>query len=75
MIKLGDKVTDSISKITGIATARTIYLYGCERICVEFVDKKTGMLQEMWLDEQRFTKKSKATNGGVYDPPPERSHG
>ena len=73
MIELGSKVKDSISKIEGVATARTIYLYGCERICIEFVDKKTGELKEMWLDEQRLNVKSKVKTGGAYAPPPERS--
>ena len=73
-IKLGGKVKDSISKIEGIATARTVYLYGCEQICVEFVDKKSGELKEMWLDEQRLNSKSKVKAGGVYSPPPSRSN-
>lgn len=72
MIKLGDKVKDSISSQAGIATARTIYLYGCERICVEFIDKKSGELREIWFDEQRLDKKSKVKTGGYYSPPPSR---
>ena len=35
MIELGEKVKDTITGFTGIATARTDYLYGCIRVEVE----------------------------------------
>ena len=72
MIELGKKVKDKYSKIEGIATARTEYLYGCERICVEYVNKKTGAVEEIWFDEQRLNSKSKVKSGGFYNPPPPR---
>lgn len=32
MIQLGDKVTDGVTGFSGIATARTTFLTGCDRI-------------------------------------------
>lgn len=75
MIILGSKVTDSILGIKGIATARTVYMYGCARICVEYIDKKSGEPKEIWLDEQRLDKKSKVESGGYHSAPPKRSVG
>lgn len=34
MVNLGDKVTDSVTGFTGIATQRTTYLTGCDQIRV-----------------------------------------
>ena len=43
-IKLGDKVKDPISGVTGIAVAITKWLYGCNRVAVQpkGVSKDTG---------------------------------
>ena len=74
MIKLGDKVKDSITGFEGIAVSRTEYLFGCVRIGVEAKKRKDdGEAIEAWFDEQRLTKKSKAKTGGPFDPPPARS--
>lgn len=55
MIELGSKVRDLVTGVTGVASARTEWLYGCARIAVDSTDlKKDGKLFEtMWLDEQR----------------------
>jgi hypothetical protein len=54
-IKLGDRVRDVYSKYQGIAIARSEFLYGCSRICIEpeELDKDGKMKDAMWFDEQR----------------------
>ena len=60
MIVLGKKYKDSISGYVGIATARTVYLYGCIRILLESKKlKEDGTPQEVWFDEQRLVPKAK----------------
>lgn len=75
MIQLGNEVKDTISGLTGIATGRAEYLFGCARVLVEPMACREGKPCEgQWLDEQRIvtTKKrsikvspeSYATSGG-----------
>ena len=65
-IKLGESYKDSITGFSGIATAYTVHLYGCIRICLESKTKKNEDSEsiELWFDEQRLITKSKAGNGG-----------
>lgn len=35
MVKLGDRVRDSVTGFTGIAVARTEWLHGCDRIVIQ----------------------------------------
>jgi len=69
MVKLGNKYKDSISGFSGIATARTIYLTGCIRVCLEpnKLDKE-GFPTEAWFDEMML----KTTSGKkvVSESPP-----
>lgn len=52
MVKLGNKYKDSISGFAGIATARTIYVTGCIRVCLEQTKlSKEGSPMECWFDE------------------------
>lgn len=53
-VTLGDEVLDTISGYRGTATARYSYLYGCERINVERIDKD-GKPEDVAFDEQRLT--------------------
>jgi hypothetical protein len=54
MIELGTKVKDLITGFTGVAVARTEWLYGCARIVVESCDLKDGVpISPQWFDEQR----------------------
>lgn len=55
MVKLGNKVRDTITGFTGVAVARTDWLYGCSRIGVEQagLDKDGKPLEVQWFDEQR----------------------
>jgi hypothetical protein len=55
-IKLGSKVKDSITDYAGIAVARTEFLYGCVKVCVESKKLKDGAIQEEWIDEFRLEK-------------------
>ena len=72
MINVGDKVKDPISGIKGVITARTEYLYGCIRVCLEHV--KDGAISETWFDEPRLestpaTPKKALQGGGGANPP------
>jgi hypothetical protein len=65
MVALGSKVTDSITGFSGIATARTEYLYGCVRVCIEPGRLRDGKpIESQWFDEQRLSATSKAKSGG-----------
>lgn len=56
MVRLGDKVKDTISKFTGIVVARTEWLTGCVRIGIEplTLDKDGAPKPEYWFDEDRL---------------------
>lgn len=65
MVRLGDRVKDDISGFEGIAVARSEYLYGCVRVCVEPMALHEGrLIESQWFDEQRLTKTSLAKAGG-----------
>lgn len=53
-IQLGSKVRDSISGLSGIATGRATFLYGCVRVLIEPQELKDGKpIDPVWFDEQR----------------------
>lgn len=52
-IKLGSKVRDILTGFEGIAVARTTFLYGCVRVCIESTEILKGEVVENWFDEQR----------------------
>ena len=55
MVKLGDKVKDSISGFTGIAVACHSYLQGCARISVQpSVTEKGELPNEKTFDEPQL---------------------
>jgi hypothetical protein len=65
MVNLGANVTDRITGFSGIAIARTEYLYGCVRVCVEHGKLRDGKpIEGQWFDEQRLSATSKAKSGG-----------
>ena len=83
MIKLGNRVKDSLTGFVGIATARTEYLYGCAQIHILSEGLKDGRPMEgAWIDEQRVetlaalsipvSAESSATSGGPQSTPPGR---
>jgi hypothetical protein len=50
-IKLGDKVKDSITGFTGIVTARTEWLNGCDRLGVQSQELHDGKPTDaQWFD-------------------------
>ncbi len=74
MIKLGDKVKDSITGFTGIVTGISSYLNGCVSmlVCSNKLDSEGKEVSE-WFDEQRVAGKSeeiRATAGGPQKRPP-----
>lgn len=79
-IRLGSRVRDTITGFEGIATGRSIWLYGCERICIEVDKLENGKtIEPEWFDDQRVelvkagkpikTKESVATSGGPQRDP------
>jgi len=55
MVKLGDKVKDTVSGFEGVAVSRHIYLHGCERISVQPpVDKKGACPEAQTFDEPQL---------------------
>ena len=64
-VKLGKKYTDKISGFEGIATARTEYMTGCARVCLEAM--LGNDIKEFWFDETRLkdVKLKKKKPGGV----------
>lgn len=52
-LNLGDPVKDEYTGFSGYLTERTVWLYGCARLCI--ASKKPGT-EDMVFDEQRVTK-------------------
>ena len=65
-VELGKRYSDSISGFTGIATARTVYLYGCVRVLLtpDTLGKDGVPLESQGFDEQRVDPSSEAATGG-----------
>ena len=85
MITLGSVVRDSITGFSGIAVARTEWLYGCSRIGVEPAELRDGKpIETQWFDEQRVvvvearlpavSPDSSATSGGPQRDPSRASN-
>lgn len=53
-IKLGTKVIDRLTGLSGTATARCEYLFGSPRVEVEFGPTKDGKTDSQWVDESRL---------------------
>lgn len=80
MIQLGNHVRDSLTGFSGVATARTEWLYGCARICIEPRELRDGKpIEAQWFDEQRVevlsddepqvSEDNSATSGGPQKDP------
>jgi len=62
MIKLGDKVKDTVSGFIGIAISATTYLNGCRWICVQAPVKKNGdFVEPVYFDETQLKKVAQRT--------------
>lgn len=72
--KLGNTYRDSICGFEGIAVARTVYLYGCERVLLTPVKLKPDgdFLPDCWFDEAQLvsvrSKKKPAKRGDGNGP-------
>jgi hypothetical protein len=74
MVKLGEQYTDTITGFTGIATARSEFLYGCVRVQLEMSHhgKEYKPTEAQWFDEQRLIRDSAAQSGGPGAAAPSR---
>ena len=60
-IKLGDCVRDTVSGFTGIVIAKSEYMSGITKYCVESIELDNGkMAPEYWLDEWRILSTDRA---------------
>lgn len=81
MVELGNEVKDIMTGFSGIAVARTDWLFGCSRILIEPTKLNKGNpIEAVWYDEQRVQvvkktrpkvvkQKIKATSGGPQKDP------
>ena len=83
-ITLGLKYRDTIHEFEGIATARTEFIWGCDRISLETIDKQNGDVRTtvfdiLQLEEVKEVKQAKVPatpeikTGGPGDPVPQAS--
>jgi len=75
VVKLGSEVKDKFTGFSGIAMARTHYLFGCDRIGVlsPKLEKETGEPKEyIWFDEQQLTEVKIEEKGGPRQDAPSR---
>ena len=58
MFKLGEKLKDKVSGISGICVSRTEFLNGCVRYSLQPLGdtKKGTMPSEVWFDQQQLVK-------------------
>ena len=52
-ITLGLEYSDAVLGIKGIAVSYAIHLTGCNRVCLEWVNKD-GEVRDIWIDETRL---------------------
>lgn len=65
MIKLGDKVKDTITDYEGTVIAKIIYLNGCVRYEVKAKGLKDGKpIDSEWIDEEQLVCKKEAEGQG-----------
>lgn len=70
-VKLGENYRDTIHGVVGIATCRSQYITGCERVCLEYV--QDGDVKEYWVDEIRLEGITEEKAGGSHSIPPNRN--
>lgn len=78
-VTLGLEYEDVLHNRKGTATCYATHLTGCNRVCLEWVDKN-GDVKEMWIDETRLMNMhgSPVVNSAKIEPgagsdPPRRS--
>ena len=61
MVKLGDRIQDTVSGATGVCIGRAEYLYGCVQVLCAPEETKDGAPRDSyWYDEDRVTVVKKA---------------
>lgn len=83
-VKLGNIYKDSISGFSGVAVARTVYIYNCVRVMISPTKLKSDgdFLPDTWFDEEQLVsvrsvkkkavKKRSATGGPARSVAPNR---
>ena len=81
-IELGSKVKDTITGLVGIATARCLYIHGCDHIGIQPpADQKTGKVPSLvWVDSPqvetlKINRNRKWRRRSIPNAPPLRSGG
>ena len=85
MIKLGERVQDTVTDFKGMVIARCVYLNGCVRIQVQpkELNKDGKMIDSEWIDEGQLESKveeeskiqrGEEVTGGPGSIPSEISH-
>lgn len=72
MIKIGDKVKDTITGLEGMAVAKIIYMNGCIQYEVQpkGLDKDGKIIKSAWVDEGQLIVKKEAKIKKVKEKPP-----
>lgn len=66
-IQFGATVTDQVTGLTGVVTARTEYMSGCVHYCLEYL--QGGKPETTWLDAGRLGSDEAGTGGPMPAPP------
>jgi hypothetical protein len=69
-IRLGDRVKDQITGVSGIVTAYTYWLFGCERVTIQPEEAKDGRPAESFCADAAQCRVMKAGVVTGYNPPP-----
>lgn len=71
-VTLGKTYKDSISGFIGVATARSIYLYGCVRVLIAPIRLKDDgdFLPDCWFDEPQLVRVRSTQIKKKGKPPP-----
>lgn len=64
-IVLGESYVDDQTGIQGIATAIYFFQHTCERVQIEYVNKKDGELKELVFDAPRLRHAKSSSEGTV----------
>ena len=55
MIEMGDRLSDKVTGLVGIAIGRSEYLNGCVHWCLKPpIDEKGKMVEGEWIDEEQL---------------------
>lgn len=63
-IVLGETYIDDVHSIKGIATSVSLFLHGCSRVCLEYIDAD-GKIAEQYFDIGQLTHQKTKTKPGA----------